>query len=67
MVHGRAELDDAHDWIVRVGLLTGFRELTPEIEERIRLLAKAGYTDRDAAELLRKQYGCSRFNTEGNL
>lgn len=54
---------DREDWIRHVGLLLGFRELTEGLRERIEALGIRGYTDRDAAELLRKQLGCSPDNT----
>lgn len=62
-MHSEARLDEEHDWCVRVALMTGLRELTPTIEERILYLGRQGYRDRDAAELLRKQLGCSSHNT----
>jgi len=63
-MHGEVRLDEGHDWCVRVALITGLRELTPEIEERILALRRQGYRDHHvAAELLRKQLGCSAHNT----
>jgi hypothetical protein len=59
MMHGEARLDEMHDRVVRISMLAGLRELTPEIDERIEILVRQGYANDAAAELLRKQLGAA--------
>lgn len=64
MVHGEARLDETHDRVVRIALLTGVRELTPDLEARIERAISHGYDNHAAAEWLRQQLACSSHNTE---